>query len=587
MPDPSLADTLRTLLEQGESLSAYRLALAALDRNPADAACHRLAGACAAELGEQAQAERLWRTALALDPDDAATHFNLALLLEHNGQDRQAAAHYAATLARQPDDAEAIRRHGLLLARLHEYGPALPLLRRAAARAPLDAELQLALGDALAAAAPDDAEAHYLNALALAPQAVEPVANLALLLDNLGQTAEAEAHYRQALTLAPARAELHRNLAGLLARQGRTTEAEAAYAAALRHDPDAPATHSNLGVLLADLGREQEAEAAFRHALTLAPGYARARLNLAFLLLAQGRWHEGWLAHEARLDPGLPQPGRLPTDLGCPYWQGEPLGGKTVLLWLEQGYGDQLQFCRYATSLKESGAARVVLVCQPPLLRLLHTLAAADAVLPLDAAADASHGCDYWIMSMSLPRHFGLVDGPWPYLGADAAEQARWAPQLPQGPLRVGLFWRGNPRHHNDTRRSLPGPAVLAPLAVSEQIRFVSLQPGDTEAAAPPQLPLTRLGDALTDFADTAAILTQLDLLISVDSAVAHLAGALGVPCWILLPARGTDWRWLRNSRHSPWYPDNVQLFRQTTPGDWEGLIDHVAVTLAAWARGR
>ncbi|WP_018746223.1 tetratricopeptide repeat protein [Chitiniphilus shinanonensis] len=584
----TVAEQARALLADQRPLDAYRLVLAALDHAPGDPLLARLAGACSQTLGDAVQAERWWRLALQGQPDNADLHFNLAQLLESGGRNAEASAHWRRAAELAPDDVEVQARHGLALAALGQDDAALPALR-AGLQASEPAPVHLALADLLARRGEvQAAEQHFRQAIALVPDDAVAPANLALLLEGQWRDDEAEQWYRVALARAPEAAPIHANFAGLLARQGRLAEAEAAYRRALALDPRVPLTHSNLGVLLAGQGRDAEAEDAFIAALALAPGHPRARLNRAFLLLARGQWQAGWVEHETRFDPGLQHPTPRPGHLPGRRWQGESLAGQSILLWLEQGYGDQIQFCRYATRLKELGAARVTVACQPPLVALLRSLRGVDRVLPHDETRDAGLRIDCWAMSMDVPRHAGgtpdTLPAHLPYLAADAARRARWQGRVPGSGLRVGVAWRGNPLHHNDRQRSLPGLATLAPLAAVPGVHWIGLQPTPAEDV-PTGMDWLPLGPMFDDFADTAAVIEQLDLVISVDSAVAHLAGALGRPCWVLLPAAGTDWRWLRGRDDTPWYPDVMRLFRQTSPGDWSQPLARMAALLAQRAR--
>ena len=282
----------------------------------------------------------------------------------------------------------------------------------------------------------------------------------------------------------------------------------------------------------------------------------------------------------------------LQARLSCPRWNGEPLAGRSLLVGYEAGHGDVIQFCRYIPMLKATGAGRITLLCHPGLQRLMTTLPGVDEVLSLDAPWPATQW-DLWTPMLSLPRHLGTridnVPATTPYLSANEDDMQRWSESL--GELkshRVGLVWRGNPRFENDGERSLPSLSMLAPLWRVPGIQFISLQKGEGEkeaARAPKAQPLLALGGAVTDFADTAAIIEQLDLVISVDTAVAHLAGALGKSCWLLLPDYMTDWRWLRERSDSPWYPQ-MRLFRQEEDGRWEPVIRQVAQTLQSWAHG-
>lgn len=437
---------------------------------------------------------------------------------------------------------------------------------------------RLAAGDAAGA------EASFRGALRLAPQLAEAHANLGILLENRGAADAAVACYRRSIALDPHYAQTHSNLGCLLAARKDFAAAEAAHRSAVTLAPDSAAAWSNFGVLLASLQRDDEAERCQRTALECDPNYSRARFNLAYLLLRQGRFAEGWACLEAR---PWAQP---PAGIDCPRWQGEALAGKALLVLPEGGHGDMIQFCRYLPLLKAQGAARITLVCHPDLQALLATLAGVDAVVAAGAAALPA-GHDYWCYPLSLPHLCGTelasIPAAIPYLHALPERLARWAPRLPAAGLRVGLAWRGNPAFENDADRSLPSLDLLAPLGGIAGVRLVSLQKGAGAEEArqpPPGLALVDLGSAVDDFADTAAIVAQLDLVICVDSAVAHLAGALGTPCWVLLPDYKADWRWLTARDDSPWYPQRMRLLRQPRPGDWAAVIEELRAALAAQA---
>lgn len=448
----------------------------------------------------------------------------------------------------------------------------------------------LAAGEALAADDLAAAEAGYRQALAACPDFAEALANLAFVLERRGARGEAETCYRRALRAAPDDARIHLNFGALLAAGKRFEEAAAAYAAAIRLDSTEPAAWSNLGALHAGRGHLAAAEACHRRALALDSGYRPARFNLGYVLLRQGRFEEGWPCLEAR-----DWPASLAPHLPMPRWQGEAVAGRTVLIGCESGHGDMIQFCRFAAALKRDGARRVGVLCHPGLLRLFGGLAGVDAVYALGSTVPAG-AWDLWVPAISLPLCCGMrsetdLPATLPYLHAEPALVERWASRLPAQGLRVGLVWKGNPRFENDADRSLPGLATLAPLADVPGVAFVSLQKGagEDEALAPPAgMRLLPLGGELDDFADTAAVVDGLDLVIAVDTGVAHLAGALGKPCWILLlPAYQTDWRWLEARGDSPWYPGAVRLFRQRGIGDWTPVVAEVAGALRAWMANR
>jgi len=335
---------------------------------------------------------------------------------------------------------------------------------------------------------------------------------------------------------------------------GRPEAAAELYLEMVARDPHDPEPHHHLGALRAGQGRLDEAEAAYRRALALAPGAAGTQRLLATLLLSQGRFAEGFALFEARhLLPGMGKP-----DLPFPEWRGEDLAGKRLLIWPEQGFGDQIQFARFAPILQARGVD-VTLLCRPALARLFAG-SLGVRVLAAEGSVDFPDP-DGWVMAGSLAGRLGItpqtVPGR-PYLRASSAWPRRLA-----GDFKIGLATRGNPAFVNDANRSLP-PAQAARL---ERLpgAVVDLDPARTGAG---------------DFADTAALIDQLDLVIAVDTAVAHLAGAMGKPCWLLLSALGADWRWLRERTDTPWYP-SMRLFRQSAPGDWDPVLQAVERALA------
>lgn len=412
------------------------------------------------------------------------------------------------------------------------------------------------------------------------PALLEIAAESAL---QLGDNTSAADYLQRLVALDPSDAAACNNLGITLERLDHPDAAEAAYRQSIAHQPEAAGTHSNLGVLLTDLHRAAEAEACFRRALALQPDFARAQMNLGQLLLAQGRFAEGWPLHEGRLtEHAATASGPDPVAAaGLRHWQGESLLGKSIVVLPEQGLGDEIQFCRYLPWLKAKGATHVTLVCRPSQTALMQTLAGPDLVISQADALPCLAGHDYWTVLLSLPLYAGTtldtIPADVPYLHPDPARLTHLTPLQAGDGLKVGLVWRGNPLHSNDAERSLPGLKILAPLWATPGVRFFSLQ--KDAGPAPPDLPLIDLAPAIDDFADSAALLSQLDLLISIDSAPAHLAGALGVPCWLLLPARKADWRWLHGRDDSPWYP-GMRLFRQTLRGDWGEPLGRLADAL-------
>ena len=423
----------------------------------------------------------------------------------------------------------------------------------------------------------------FRQAIALDVNFAEAHANLGYVLDQCDKPDKAEACYRTSLALTSDNATVHLNLGALLAQQKRHGEAEACYAAALALDPESSAVWSNLGALNLNVKDDESAETCLRHAMALDPSNTRARFNLAYLQLRRGHFEEGWALFEAR-DWYRAMERRL----AFPRWQGETLAGRSLLVTYEAGHGDVIQFCRYIPLLKACGAIHITLLCHPALKRLLSGLDRLDAVCSFDEALPESN-FDYWMPLMSAPHHLGTrldtVPAKLPYLYADPSLRAQWESRLPAttNALRVGLVWKGNPQFENDSDRSLAHLQALAPLWSVKGLVFFSLQKGAGEeevAQCGTQQPLIDPGSHMEDFADAAAIVTGLDLVITVDTAMAHLAGALDKPCWLLLPWYMTDWRWGESGANSNWYPGVMRLFRQGPDGNWGAVITELVLAL-------
>lgn len=457
---------------------------------------------------------------------------------------------------------------------------------------PRDPECYKNLGLALKKEGRDEeAITAYRHVAELSPDDVSTHNSLGVLLQEQKRYEEAEAFYRQALRIKPDYAEARSNLGNLLMALKRHHEAEAFYREALRIKPDYADAHFNLGILLHGLKRYGEAEISYREALRIKPDAAEVSWNLSLLLLFQGRLAEGWPLYEFRYHPARKQRESMVPDVAIPQWHGEELSGKSLLVFGEQGFGDEIQFCRYMPVLKARGIQTLTLVCRPQLKPLFMTLSGVDQVWSQNEWAEKSVGLaphDAWTFLLSIPRFLGttLANLPagLPYLHPIAERIAFWSPRLPESRFRVGLVWKGRVSHPNDANRSLPGIAALAPLWSVPGVSFVSLQKGsgEEEAKRPPQgQPLTDLSAYIRDFADTAAIVSQLDLVICVDTAIAHLCGALGKSCWVLVPCTNPDWRWMESRDDSPWYPNAMRLFRQKTPDGWSSVIQELAAGLS------
>jgi tetratricopeptide (TPR) repeat protein len=435
----------------------------------------------------------------------------------------------------------------------------------------------------------DEAMQRYLGALQLAPNPARAHLNIGNVLLLKGDLQGALDAFRTAIRHKPDYAGAYYNIGNALLGNGQFEEAITSYHSALEIQPEYAEVHCSLGIALREQGQIDSATTSFRNAIKLDPDLAEAHYNLGSLLLSLGEYAEAWPEYEARYHPNINGRYVILPSVPFPRWQGEPLAGKSLVIWPEQGFGDEIQFARYIPLLKTRGVSRITVVCKSPLKALLGTLEGVDAVVP-ESAAGTLPLHDYWSFPMSLPLHFSTtiatIPAKLPYLSAPPERLELWRGRLPAGGPKVGLVWKGSAGHKNDACRSLPGLSTLASLWSVPGVTFISLQKGQGEeqSVTPPTgQPIVHMGSAIQDFADTAAIVAQLDLVICIDTAIAHLAGALHKPCWVLLPASGTDWRWLLNRTDSPWYPRVMRLFRQTRAGDWATTITEVTQALEIW----
>ena len=482
------------------------------------------------------------------------------------------------TIAGRPDDPKAHNVRGNLLQDLRRYNDAVASYDRALGLEPHYPHAYCNRGNALQALRRfEDAVESYGKAIDLKPDFLAAYTNRGNAFKTLSRFDEALQSYESAVALSPGSAELHSNLGNALQELKRLDEAVESYSTAIALKPDYPEAYSNRGVALKELRRLDEALASFDRALELRPGYPEAVWNKSLVHLLLGQYDIGWRWYEARKNAKRAEGNRT---FGKPLWLGSPsISGKAILIHWEQGFGDVIQFCRYVRLLGDAGA-KVLLAPQKPLQALMRSLDARAHVVDFDNLGGLRF--DFQCPVMSLPLAFKTEDSTIPhapYLLAAERKVAEWQHRL-GGRVRprVGVVWTGNIAP--DKERSIPFEQFRR--LFSPRFEFVSLQKEmtDAERAWMSDAGIFHPEKALADFSDTAALCQLMDLVISIDTSVAHLAGALGRPVWTLLPWMA-DWRWLLDREDSPWYP-TMRLFRQKARRDWDGVLRRVELELGA-----
>ncbi|UGQ47306.1 tetratricopeptide repeat protein [Massilia endophytica] len=574
------------LLQMKDYAAALESAEQALSCNPQNGEAYNNSGKILHAMGRLDEAEKNYRQALELFPDYADAHLGLGRLLLSRERFADALHSCDKAVSLAPDQADAYEERATVLDKLNRPGDAQrdrktaeKLKREAiAAYRKLGKELQ-------ELDRPESAARMFAALLALDDSDADIWQQHARTLNAAGRREEALASIGRALALKPDSADYHLTRGAILRASLRYGEAQRCYEKAVELAPRHPGGYTNLGSLLDQIGQQDAALANYDRAIALDPQCALAHWNRALVYLRQGDYERGWRGYEWRWKAETLSLAKKKRDFGKPMWTGrEALAGKTILVHAEQGLGDALQFCRYVPLLAQRGA-KVVLEVKEPLAALLATLEGAASIV---IKGEPLPPFDYQIPIMSLPLAFGTtldtVPGA-PYLASSESKLAQWSDVLgPKTKPRVGIVWAGHPGHQNDHNRSLPLSVFVR--IFSDGCEFVSLQK-EVRAAEQPlldTLPVRQVSHLLKDFTDTAALCSLMDVVITVDTSVAHLAGALGRPTWILLPTP-FEWRWLEQGAGSPWYPSAV-LYRQSQQGHWEPVIDAVAGELGKPARG-
>jgi tetratricopeptide (TPR) repeat protein/glycosyltransferase involved in cell wall biosynthesis len=560
---------------QFERAIAYYQQFLALQ--PDIATAHYNLGTAFSKLAQTEAAITHFQHTIALDPNFYPGHYNLGNAYQAQQREAEAIACYRQVLALQPQHRQALNNLGICLKQQGQLEAAVAAFEQALALQPDHALTHNNLGDTLRQLKQFDAAVHHLQqAVALDPSSPEAYRNLGLALSCQDQLDAATVAYQQALTLNPDHALVLDSLGSIMRQRGKLAEAMTHLQRAIDLNPKLPEPHYDLGLVCYEQGNFAAAAELYQRSLQLRPDFAPAQFSNSVLQLLRGDFEVGWRGYESRWEgndialPTFPQP----------QWTGADLVGKTILLHAEQGFGDTIQFVRYAPMLAAAGAT-VIVGCPNALKRLLETVPGVDRVI---SDGSPQPPFDYHIPLLSLPyrchTQLETIPAVVPYLQQNL---------LPACPLTfpspaIGIVWAGNPKNGTDRDRSTHLIDFLPLLQLP--ITWVSLQKGKAEElqqfqADFPQLNLQDLAEQLPDFADTAAAIAQLDLVITVDTAVAHLAGALGKPVWILL-AQVADWRWLLDREDSPWYP-TARLFRQQQRGNWGEVFSRVEVALQSW----
>ncbi len=533
--------------------------------------------------GQLREAEKIYSRVLKATPDNFDALNLLGAVKLQQGHIGEAQRLLVAAVKANPRAAGAWCNLGQALHALKRAPEALECLDKARALAPDDVNILNQHANVLVSfARPQEALAEFQQVLTRVPNHVEARLNSGLARAMLGFPEQALADFDAALQFAPGHPGAHYNRGVALLKVGRYVEAVEANDRVLAIAPEHPTAWLNRGRALMQLNRIDEAIANYSEALDIRKDYADAHFNNALALLTRGDYAHGFREYEWRWRrTGMP-PQR---SRGKPLWLGEySLTRKTVLLHAEQGLGDTIQFARYAPLLAARGA-KVLLEVPAELKTLMSRLDGAAAVIaPGEAAPPFDVDCPLGSLPLALHTEPGAVPAQIPYLAADEVQVEKWSARLGALPRpRIAIAWSGNPNHDNDRNRSIAF-ARLAPLFAAPA-GFVGIQRDvRTEDAAPlaGEKRLTHIGGELEDFSDTAAVLALCDLVIAVDTAAAHLAGAMGRPVWVLVPF-APDWRWTRDGETTPWYP-TARLFRQTSLGDWDSVIERVAQELKHFA---
>ncbi|MBC8548436.1 MAG: tetratricopeptide repeat protein [Candidatus Brocadiales bacterium] len=543
----NLGSTLQALNLLDEAIVIYKLAI---DLNPNDADIHNNLGNALRKSGKPGEALNSYKQASMLKPHNADTYCNLGAALQGLGNLDEAILNYKKAISLRPDNAKAHNNLGTTLKK------------------------QCRLEEAVKS---------YNRAIELSPDYAEAYNNLGNTLQSLNRLDEAITSYRTAITIKPHFAEAHYNCGNARKEQKKFDEAFVSFKRAITIKPDYAEAHNNLGITFQERGEFVEAAACYSRAIELKPDYADAHFNRSLMSLLKGNFKDGWQEYEWRLHTK----GYAHRSFQQPMWDGSPLNGKTILIHTEQGMGDNIQFVRYLPMVQARGG-RVIFECLPALVHLLKNCAGIDAIILKDPSGKLSERFDVHSHLLSIPSILDTgsdtIPSSEPYITPDSTRVIKWRDQLEvhDKSIKIGLVWASSPDNKELCHKKSCKLNYFEAISGIPDLSFYSLQKGPASAEihnAPKSMKIINLDNELNDFADTAAVIANLDVVISVDTSVAHLAGAIGKPVWTLLPFV-PDWRWQLERDDSPWYP-SMRLFRQTKLYDWDGVFERVAKSLS------
>ena len=579
--------------QKGNHDAAVELISKAIANNPQIPQFHNTLGLIFEVLGKYEEAFAAYQQAVSVKPDYAEAYHNMAVALQSQSQYAAAVEKCEQAVSIKPDYAEAYNTMGFSLEKQEQYTEAVENYKKAIQFKSDFVEAYNHLGVVLNAQNRSaEAILNYKQALRLDPNYAEVYNNLGIALKDQEQFAEAIANFEQAIRLEPDFAEAYYNLANSLRDEAQSNGAIENYRQAVQLKPDFAEAYNHLGSVLNAKGKyakvieNDKAIENYRRALQIKPDCAEAHWNLSIALLRIGRFTEGWKEYEWRLNPSL-KVTVYPHSYETPRWDGSCFKGKRLIVHCEQGLGDTLHFVRYLPMVKARGGT-VILEVRKPLYRLLQSFPGIDELVEASFDNKPAIKFDYHVSLMDLPKIFETtletIPAEVPYIHACPTKSEYWRKKLTGADFKVGVVWAGSPTHGNDRYRSCT-LKHFAPLTEVDGVRLYGLQKGEAAAQAEEladEMAITNIGTEFEDFTDTAAAIENLDMVISVDTSVLHLAGAMGKPAWALLPF-SPDWRWMLDRQDSPWYP-TMKLFRQKKWGQWEPVVQDVAKELRTTA---